>query len=83
MYEDRHHTLTRILFSFLVILFCAGVPVRFALGAPNAQGGTIRGKVVADIADQRRILPGVSPNFGTFYNSPERSVRLKFEFVKY
>jgi hypothetical protein len=24
-----------------------------------------------------------SPNFGTFFNSPDRSVRLKFEFVKY
>jgi len=24
-----------------------------------------------------------SPQFGTFFNSPERSVRLKFEFVKY
>jgi outer membrane receptor protein involved in Fe transport len=24
-----------------------------------------------------------SPNFGTFYNSPDRSLRLKFEFVKY
>lgn len=24
-----------------------------------------------------------SPQFGTFYNSPDRSVRLKFEFVKY
>lgn len=24
-----------------------------------------------------------SPKFGTFFNSPERSVRLKFEFVKY
>lgn len=24
-----------------------------------------------------------SPNFGTFYNSADRSVRLKFEFVKY
>ena len=60
MYEDRHHTLTRILFSFLVILFCAGVPVRLALGATNAQGASIRGKVVADIPDQRRILPGVT-----------------------
>ena len=24
-----------------------------------------------------------SPQFGTFYNSADRSVRLKFEFVKY
>src|SRR5262245_18623837 len=59
MFEDRHHTLTRILFSFLVILFFAVAPVRFSLGASNAQGG-IRGKVVADIPDQRRILPGVT-----------------------
>ncbi|HEX6649472.1 MAG TPA: TonB-dependent receptor, partial [Pyrinomonadaceae bacterium] len=34
--------------------------MRLALGAANAQGGTIRGKVVADIPDQRRILPGVT-----------------------
>jgi len=70
MYEDRHHTLTRILFSFLVILFCAGVPVRLALGAPNAQGGTIRGKVVADIPDQRRILPGVAQISGRSITVP-------------
>jgi Carboxypeptidase regulatory-like domain len=165
--EDRHHSLTRILFPFLVILFAgdwSGGPQRLALAASNTQGGTIRGRVVADIPDGCRVLPGVvvtlsgerlgdrkiqsisdmegqfdfpsllagdylitvefsgfkkgltipfrgkkykgrtgftvfnitnhwnprdvqsnldSQQFGTFFNSPDRSVRLKFEFVKY
>jgi hypothetical protein len=61
--EDRHHSLTRILLPFLVMLFFAGEPCgspqRLALAASNTQGGTIRGRVVANIPDGRRVLPGV------------------------
>jgi hypothetical protein len=54
----------------------------------STQGGSIRGKIVADIPDQRRALPNIQNNldsrqFGTFFNSPGLSVRLKFEFMKY
>lgn len=57
MNRDQHHTVTRIFFSFLVIIF-------FAAGSPRlagrfSQGGSIRGKIVADIPDQRKVLPGV------------------------
>ena len=57
--EVRHHTLTRIFYAFLVTVFLAGGPERLLLVAAPVQGGSIRGKVVADIPDQRRILPGV------------------------
>ena len=62
--EVRHIKLTRILFPFLVILFFAGEwsvggPQRLSFAAPIAQGGSIRGKVVANIPDQRKTLPGV------------------------
>src|SRR5215204_492251 len=52
--------LTRILFSFLVIFFCLASSAR--LSPAFAQGGSIRGKVVADIPDQRKTLPGVVVN---------------------
>ena len=51
--------LTRIIFAFLVILFLVGGPERLLLTATAVQGGSIRGKVVADVPDQRRILTGV------------------------
>lgn len=55
--------LTRILFAFLVTFFSVGDsvggPERLLLEAASAQGGSIRGKVVADIPDQRRVLSGV------------------------
>src|SRR5215217_2591400 len=59
MNKDQHYKLTRISFVFLVILFFAGVSSR-VLGAPPAQGDSIKGKVVADIPDQRKSLPGVA-----------------------
>jgi len=67
MYEARHQSITRILFPFLVILFFAGEPrlggpQRLALAASNTQGGTVKGRVVANIPDQRRVLPGVVVN---------------------
>src|SRR5215217_21772 len=59
MNKDQHYKLTRISFVFLVILFFAGISSR-VLGAAPAQGGSIKGKVVADIPDQRKSLPGVA-----------------------
>src|SRR5215204_4862006 len=54
MNKDQHQIVTRIIFPFLVtIFFTTGLAVGFS------QGGIIRGKVVADIPDQRRTLPGV------------------------
>jgi hypothetical protein len=51
--------LTRILLAFLVTVFLVGGPERLLLVTASTQGGNIRGRVVADIPDQRRILPGV------------------------
>ncbi|HKG78362.1 MAG TPA: carboxypeptidase regulatory-like domain-containing protein [Pyrinomonadaceae bacterium] len=54
MNKDQHQIVTRIIFPFLVtIFFTTGLAVGFS------QGGIIRGKVVADIPDQRKTLPGV------------------------
>jgi hypothetical protein len=57
MNKDQHQTVTRILSAFLVIVF-------FAAGSARAgevpQTGSIRGKIVADIPDQRKTLAGVS-----------------------
>ena len=58
MNKDQHYTLTRILLPFLVILFLALISAPIFGGTP-AQGGRITGKVVADIPDQRKALPGV------------------------
>jgi Carboxypeptidase regulatory-like domain len=57
MNKDQHQILTRILFPFLVIIFLTAGSAPFALGF--LQGGSIKGKVVADIPDQRKALPGV------------------------
>jgi len=57
MNKDQHQILTRILFPFLVIIFFTSGSAPFALGF--LQGGSIKGKVVADIPDQRKALPGV------------------------
>ena len=60
MNKVQHYPITRILPPTLVTLFLAaliGLPSVF--GAPQAQGGRILGKVVADIPDQRKALPGV------------------------
>ena len=54
----KHQTLTRIFLSFLVTLFLTGFAGTFPVVA-FAQGGTIRGRVVADIPQQRRVLSGV------------------------
>src|SRR5262245_35812737 len=58
MNTDKHYTLTRIFIPFLVTLFFVGISAPI-YGAAPAQGGRITGKVVADIPDQRKALPGV------------------------
>lgn len=57
MSKDQHYKLTRIFFRFLVTFFFVwgSATVFGAFG----QAGIIRGKLVADIPDQRKILPGV------------------------
>src|SRR5829696_5857355 len=57
MNKIQHHMLTRILWSFLVIFFL--LASSDAISPVFAQGGSIRGKVVADIPEQRKTLPGV------------------------
>jgi hypothetical protein len=61
MNKDQHYHLTRIFIPTLVTLFLtaflAGWPSVF--GAAQAQRASIRGKVVADIPDQRKALPGI------------------------
>src|SRR6476659_3749862 len=58
MNKDKHYTLTRIFTPFLVTLFFVGISTP-VYGAAPQQGGRITGKVVADIPDQRKPLPGV------------------------
>lgn len=57
MNKNQHYRITRIFKAFLVTLFFTGVFCPILTAA--AQSGTIRGKVVADIPDQRKTLPGV------------------------
>ncbi len=52
-----HYKITRIFTSLLVTIFLAGI--QSALHAAQTQGGRIQGRVVADIPDQRKALPGV------------------------
>jgi outer membrane receptor for ferrienterochelin and colicin len=47
------------MFAALLVLFVVFSPQPSLRAAPSNQGGSIRGKVVADIPDQRRSLPGV------------------------
>jgi hypothetical protein len=56
MNKVQHYPLTRIFIPILVTLFFSSFA--YVFGAP-AQGGRIQGKVVADIPDQRKALPGV------------------------
>ena len=88
MNKDQHYHLTRIFIPILVILFLCPLPSVF--GAAQGQGGRIRGKVVADIPDQRKALPGVVVTLSSDrlvdkkiqsvsdmegqYDSPDRSV---------
>jgi hypothetical protein len=58
MNKKQHYRLTRISILFLVTLFFLGFSASILGGVP-AQAGSIRGKVVADIPDQRKTLPGV------------------------
>jgi Carboxypeptidase regulatory-like domain len=58
MNKDQHYKLARISFAFLAILFFASISLGVLSAAP-VQGGNIKGKVVADIPDQRKALPGV------------------------
>src|SRR5215207_7812994 len=58
MDKQQHYKLTRIFIPFLVTLFFAGSS-GVVLGT-MLQTGSIRGKVVADIPDQRKPLSGVS-----------------------
>src|ERR1041384_5209675 len=59
MNKNQHYRITRIFKAVPATLFLFGI---FGLISTTAaaQGGNIRGKVVADIPDQRRILPGVA-----------------------
>jgi Carboxypeptidase regulatory-like domain/TonB dependent receptor-like, beta-barrel len=59
MNKNQHYRLTRILSAVLVTFFFAYTSVTI-LGAVRFQSGSIRGKVVADIPDQRKALPGVA-----------------------
>jgi hypothetical protein len=45
--------------SFVLFVLCCGV-ILFVNGSALAQSGSIKGKVVADIPDQKRTLPGVT-----------------------
>ena len=56
MNKDQHQTVTRILSAFLAIIFLAAGSAR---AGEVPQTGSIRGKIVADIPDQRKTLPGV------------------------
>ena len=58
MNKIQHYRITRIFQAVLVTFFFVWIfgPVSTAAAA---QTGTIRGKVVADIPDQRKTLPGV------------------------
>src|SRR5256885_12788338 len=60
MNKDQHYKQTRISITFLVTLFLTGISGA-TVDATDllAQGGSIKGKVVADIPEQRRILSGV------------------------
>ena len=58
MDKIQHYKLTRIFIPFLVTLFFAGNSGN-VLGE-MLQTGSIRGKVVADIPDQRKPLSGVT-----------------------
>lgn len=57
MNKIQHYRITRIFEAVLVTFFFAGFfgPI---CATAAAQSGTIRGKVVADIPDQRKTLPG-------------------------
>lgn len=56
MNKNQHYRITRIFKAVLVTLFFAGLISTTAA----AQSGTIRGKVVADVPDQRKTLSGVA-----------------------
>jgi len=58
MDKNQHYKLTRIFIPFLVILFLAGSSGQ--VWGKMLQTGSIRGKVVADIPDQRKPLSGVT-----------------------
>jgi len=62
--NNQYYILTRILIPFLVTLFSVGVSTPI-YGAAQSQGGRITGKVVADIPDQRKALPGVVVTLGS------------------
>jgi carboxypeptidase family protein len=58
MNKHEHYKLTRILIPFLVTIFFAGNPG--GILGEMLQTGSIRGRVVADIPDQRKPLSGVT-----------------------
>lgn len=58
MNKNQHYTLTRIFIPFLVIVIFASC--RGFVSGKTLQTGSIRGKVVADIPDQRKPLSGVT-----------------------
>jgi hypothetical protein len=62
MNKGQHYKLTRVFLPLLVTVLCC----LFSAGVSRAfgQGGSVRGRVVADIPDQRRVLPGVVVKLG-------------------
>jgi hypothetical protein len=62
--NNQHYILTRIFIPFLVTLFSVGISTPI-YGETQSQGGRITGKVVADIPDQRKALPGVVVTLGS------------------
>ena len=70
----QHYKLTRIFIPFLVTLFFV-VNSSWAWGM-MLQTGSIRGKVVADIPDQRKPLSGVSVTLSSERLGDKRIIRL-------
>jgi hypothetical protein len=62
--NNQHYILTRIFIPFVVTLFSVGISIPI-YGAAPSQGGRITGRVVADIPDQRKALPGVVVTLGS------------------
>src|SRR5436190_24400201 len=59
MNKKQHYKQTRISMVFLVTLFNVISATTVGATAALAQGGSIKGKVVADIPEQRKALSGV------------------------
>lgn len=72
MSRNQHYKLTRIFIPFLVTLILASSSG--LVWGKTLQTGSIKGKVVADIPDQRKALSGVTV---TLSSSARVSIRLR------